>query len=106
MMSKTIFQIELHPQIESDYYDAYHWYELQQIGLGERFLLKVREKLGTIIEDPEIFGVKGRKGYREAIVDGFPYLIVYKVYAKKKIVFVSSVGHSKMRPGKKYRIRY
>jgi plasmid stabilization system protein ParE len=91
------------PQIESDYNDAYHWYELQQAGLGEKFLLKVREKLSAIIEAPEVYGNKGRKGYREAIVDGFPYLIVYKVYPKKKTIFISSISHSKVNPNKKYR---
>ena len=46
------FHIDLHPAVESDYGDAYHWYELQQKGLGERFLAKVREKLDTIKSSP------------------------------------------------------
>ena len=52
-MGEKIYQIELHPQIKSDYNDACHWYEMQQTGLGEKFLLRVRAKLDLIIEAPE-----------------------------------------------------
>jgi len=97
------FYIDLHPDVEKDYDEAYHWYELQQEGLGERFLLNVRKKIELINLSPEIYGTKSRKDFREATIDGFPYLVVYKVYPKKKRIFISAIHHEKMNPNKKYR---
>ena len=99
----SLYAVELHPDVESDYTDAYHWYELKQTGLGERLLTNVRNKLDAISKSPETYGYKGNRGYREAKVDDFPYLVVYKVYALKRRVFVSSISHVKMHPRKKYR---
>jgi len=57
----SFYTVDLHPSVESDYDNAYHWYELQQAGLGERFLKNVREKLKTIVESPETYSSKGKK---------------------------------------------
>ena len=67
-----------HAQAELDYDNAYYWYELQEPGLGERFLDEVRGKLKKIVAHPETYGVKSRKTYREASLKDFPYSIVYK----------------------------
>ena len=99
----TLFEIDLHPDVESDYDNAYNWYETQQKGLGDRFLLNVRNKLEQIKLSPEVYGAKSRKNYREARLNNFPYLIVYRVYPAKKRIFVSAVHHEKMNPNKKYR---
>ncbi len=98
-----LYSIDLHPDVELDYENAYHWYEIQQSGLGERLLTNVRAKLKMISESPATYGIKNKKGYREAKVDDFPYLIVYKVYPLKKIVFISAISHEKLNPVKKYR---
>lgn len=97
------FKIELHPEVETDYNEAYHWYELKQAGLGERFLLSVRNLLDFIKTSPEAYSSKSRKRYREAKVKDFPYLIVYVIYAKEKAIFVSAIHHQKMNPDRKYR---
>lgn len=99
----TSFILELHPDVESDYSQAYHWYEMQQKGLGDRFLLSVRKKLELVQSFPETYSEKTKKSYREAIVDVFPYIIVYRVYRKQKKIFVSSIHHVKMQPARKYR---
>jgi hypothetical protein len=97
------WSIDLHPDVESDYDEAYSWYEIQQTGLGERFLKTVREKMQTIAQSPETYGHKGGKSYPEAKVDDFPYLIVYKVFPKMKRIFISAIHHEKLDPKKKYR---
>jgi len=102
-MNLEEFVIDFHPDVELDYYNAYSWYEQQQEGLGDRFLLRVREKLNIIKRSPEVFGVKSRLGYREATINEFPYLIVYKVYKKMNRVFVISIPHEKMSARNKYR---
>jgi len=99
----TAYSIDLHPEVESDYNNAYAWYELQQVGLGERFLSAVHEKIVQICQQPEIYDYKSRKDFREAMVIGFPYLIVYKVFSKRKRILVTSIHHTSMDPNKKYR---
>ena len=93
----------LHPDTEKDYNEAYEWYEEKVKGLGERFIKAVRNKIEEIAEHPATFGSRIRKGYREAQVDFFPYLIVYKVYPKQKEIFIASIHHTKKNPKKKYR---
>ena len=97
------YTFKFHSDIEKDYSKAYAWYETQKQGLGERFLLAVRKKLDQINRQPEVFSSKGNTKYREAVIDVFPYLIVYKIYKRKQIIFVSSIHHSKKSPSQKYR---
>ncbi len=99
----SAFTIYVHPAVELDYSEAYHWYELQRLGLGEELLANVRVQMQKIKDAPESFGSKGKKGFREAMVDGFPYLIVYKIYLKERRIFISSIHHTKKHPKKKYR---
>jgi plasmid stabilization system protein ParE len=97
------FTILLHPDVEKDYGEAYTWYENQLEGLGENFIAAVRSKLEHIAAKPTIYSSKTKTNYREAKVNGFPFLIVYKVIMKKKVVFVSSIHHMKKHPKKKFR---
>ncbi|MBS1935209.1 MAG: type II toxin-antitoxin system RelE/ParE family toxin, partial [Bacteroidetes bacterium] len=42
------------------------------------------------------------KNYREAILSIFPFIVIYRINKKKKIVFIISVFHSKRNPKRKY----
>lgn len=97
------YTYRLHPKADEDYAAAYTWYEDRQEGLGEKFIIAVREKIEAIALQPEIYGSKEKKEYREALVKGFPYIIVYKIYKGKKEIFISSVHHAKKHPKNKYR---
>ena len=99
----NLYYIDLHPDVESDYDSAYYWYECEQIGLGERFLLAVHEKIDFIRLSPELYDFKSKRVYREAKVKGFPYLIVYRLYPRKKRIFISAIHHTSLHPNKKYR---
>ena len=93
----------LHPLAVEDYKEAYAWYEDRQSGLGERFIKAVRFKIDEIIQHPETYGSRDRKEFREVMIDYFPYLIVYKIYKRKKLICISSIHHAKKQPRKKYR---
>lgn len=97
------YRYEFHAEVAKDYNEAYAWYETQKKGLGERFSSFVRQKMDEIAESPENYGKKIHKDYREARVDIFPYLIVYKIYKHRKTIFVNSIHHTKKHPRKKYR---
>lgn len=98
-----IYTYRLHPLTKQDYDEAYAWYENKQKGLGERFLKAVRKKIEAVVLYPEAYGSKGNKKFREAEVDIFPYLLVYKINKRKKEIYISSIHHSKKHPHKKYR---
>jgi plasmid stabilization system protein ParE len=93
----------LHPLADKDYAEAYAWYEDKEEGLGERFIVAVRKKIEAIISNPEVYGSKGKKEFREAMVEGFPYIIVYKLRKRKEQIFISSIHHAKKHPKHKYR---
>lgn len=97
------YKLDFHVDVESDYFEAYKWYEDAKEGLGERFLKMVRSKLEQIGKNPETFSQKTKSGYRETAVEIFPYIIVYKLYKKKKVVFVNSVIHQKKHPRRRTR---
>jgi mRNA-degrading endonuclease RelE of RelBE toxin-antitoxin system len=97
------YKFSLHPDTQKDFTEAYEWYQDKTEGLGERFLKAVRKKIEEIATNPEIYGSKGRKGYREAKLNLFPYVIGFKIYEKKKSIFISSIHHLKKHPNKKYR---
>ena len=93
----------LHPKTEEDYIDAYDWYESKQEGLGEKFIASVRNKIQEISRNPQAFSSKSNVSFREAIVDDFPFLIVYKFNKEKKEIFIGAIHHMKKHPSKKYR---
>lgn len=78
-------------------------YEDRQPGLGERFIKAVRFKIDEIAQHPKYYGSRDREDFREVMVDYFPYLIVYKIQKRKKLIDVSSIHHTKKQPRKKYR---
>lgn len=93
----------LHPLVNQDIVEGYDWYESSKAGLGEEFVTNVREKITEIIKHPHTYSSKYNVNYREAIIEKFPYVIVYKINKKKKEVFVASIHHSKKHPKLKYR---
>ena len=99
-MSYTYY---LHPSAVEDYSEAYAYYEGTQIGLGERFLKAVRFKIEDIVRHPEYYGSRDKKEFRDAKVDYFPYLIIYKIHKRKKTIHIGSIHHMKRDPRKKYR---
>ena len=91
-----------HPDAQTEYTDASLWYEEKQVGLGLKFEEAIENKLQQIIDDPFVYPIK--KGlYRQAIVQDFPFLIVYKIQAFQKAIYISSVFHMSRNPQKKYR---
>jgi mRNA-degrading endonuclease RelE of RelBE toxin-antitoxin system len=96
------YNIELLPKAEIEYKKAYRWYEEQLIGLGDRFETSVERKLNNISNNPLFYPNKGGK-LRECKVDDFPFLIIFRVYSEKNLIFVYSIFHTSRRPGKKYK---
>ncbi|MEO6452880.1 MAG: type II toxin-antitoxin system RelE/ParE family toxin [Ginsengibacter sp.] len=93
----------LHEKVQIDFNEGFAWYENKLEGLGHEFLAAVEEKIAEIVSHPETFGSKGNPYYREALLDRFPYVIVYRVYERKKGIFISALHHAKKSQRMKYR---
>lgn len=93
----------IHPLVEKDFEEGYIWYEEKQKGLGERFINAVDVTIKHILQNPEAYGSRVKKSFREAQVDKFPYLVVYKISKRKKEIYITSIHHMKKHPRKKYR---
>ncbi|MFI5162699.1 MAG: type II toxin-antitoxin system RelE/ParE family toxin [Sphingobacteriales bacterium] len=74
------------------------WYNEQQAGLGDRFLLQIINTFRHIEVNPLHYEEKFSKQFRFAKVDVFPFLVVFKI--KKQFVVVNAVFHTSRNPKK------
>ena len=88
------------PKAQREILKAWEWYEDQQEGLGDRFKEEVRNKISLILSNPLHYPVKGK--YREALIDNFPFLIIYKIDKSNDRILILSVFHTSRHPKKKY----
>ena len=81
--------------------ETWDWYDDRWIGLGDRFMREVEKKVQQIEKTPERYAER-QKGFRETKINVFPYLIIYRIQKRKKIVAISSIFHTSRNPKKKY----
>ncbi|MGN6416052.1 MAG: type II toxin-antitoxin system RelE/ParE family toxin [Pseudobacter sp.] len=89
------YQVKFLSSVFQEYLEAVKWYEEQKEGLGLRFETMVEKKINQISLAPEVFSQKTKKGYRDAVVDFFPYIITYKIVKKDSEVLIVSIIHQK-----------
>ena len=92
-----------HVKVQLDFEEAYEWYEDKKAGLGNEFLDAVETKIAEIIANPTYFGSKGNAKYREALIDRFPFIIIYMLYSKRKEILICAVHNAKKSSKRKYR---
>lgn len=79
---------------------AYDWYESKRIGLGEKFISRLEDCYKRIDRHPELYPQK-HKSQRQALLRGFPYVVMYK--KEKDQIIIYAVFHTSQHPLKKYR---
>ena len=92
-MPASIFRFIPAAELELD--EATHWYEERREGLGLEFLTVVREKVFALMEAPERWRLVN--GTRRALLEGFPYAVVYREVSDDEIEIVA-VAHLRRRP--------
>ena len=97
-----IYHIQLHPLALQEMEESYNWYEERSVGLGNRFLTAIQKRFDRISSMPELYAKK-KGNYREVLVQGFPFTIIYEILEKQKVVFVSYIFHAKRNPELKYK---
>ena len=90
------------PRARNELIEAWEWYEDKQTGLGDKFKKAIFETINHIVSNPAHYPLK-RRPYREALVDVFPYVIIYRVISKDKIIVIQSVFHASRNPKSKYK---
>lgn len=70
--------------------DAVDWYEMEQSGLGRRFLTEIQAVLKRITIFPDICAVIA-PGLRRCLTRKFPYMLVYGI--EKETVIIVAVAH-------------
>ena len=78
-----------------DLSDSFIWYEEQERGLGDRFILAIEESFEVIKRNPFIFPIV-KNDVRRKLVRKFPYIIYYYMYSENIIII--GVLHSKRNP--------
>ena len=96
-----MFLIKIYQAATADLQDAYDWYEEQNVGLGERFIIEVDQYLDLIRENPYLFAVQFSGTHHFALLKHFPFRIVYRIDDGQKCIYVSAVFHTSRDP-KKY----
>lgn len=95
------YRVEFLARGRKELLDAWEWYDDRLPGLGDRFMREVNKRLQQIEKTPERY-VERRKGFRETKVKVFPYLIIYRIQKRKKIIAISSIFHIRRNPKVKY----
>ncbi len=80
-----------------DIREARSWYNLQQKGLGKRFVEDVRKTVASIKSNPYFASVKF-ENMRTAACETFPYALHYEIDEVEKLVRIVSIFHFSRRP--------
>ncbi len=86
---------------QAEVLNVWEWYEDRQVGLGDRFKQYLFGKINTILLNPELYECKFKQ-YREAKINVFPYLIIYKIDKVKKLIIIISIFHTSRKISTKY----
>ncbi|MFP4548757.1 MAG: type II toxin-antitoxin system RelE/ParE family toxin [Fidelibacterota bacterium] len=82
----------------SDIDTAIHWYELQQRGLGIKFLDEIENSIDNIKNFPNMYKTEYQK-FRKCILTTFPFSIYYTL--EKDIIIIHAIFHHLLDPSKK-----
>ncbi len=90
-MTRPLFR----PAAAADLEEASLWYERQRQGLGREFLDAAEQALKRLLANPGAYALVYRDR-RRALLDRFPYGLVYRVIDDQ--VVVVAVVHAKRSP--------
>jgi plasmid stabilization system protein ParE len=100
MASKSGFVTIFSSRVQKEIAKSWEWYEDRQPGLGDRFVNEVLFKIKLVEQHPERYPTR-YKSYKETPIAVFPFLIIYRLNPRKKIIRIVSVFHTSLHPKKK-----
>jgi hypothetical protein len=93
------FRLHVRVAAVREYSAAAIWYDQQSKGLGHRFLDDVQRCFTFIRDNPYGFQMR-RDEFRHAMLDDFPYRVVFKI--KGADVFVYQIRHTSRKSSKRF----
>jgi plasmid stabilization system protein ParE len=102
MANSPVYSAIISSRAQKEISESWSWYEERQQGLGDRFVKEVTSRIKDIEQHPERYPNR-HKLYKETSINTFPYLIIYKISKRKKLIQVISVFHTSLNPRKKYK---
>ncbi|MHB1421861.1 MAG: type II toxin-antitoxin system RelE/ParE family toxin [Gemmataceae bacterium] len=87
--------VVLRAEAQTDFDEAFDWYEAQRPGLGIDFAAEVQKVFDRISANPLLHGMVFQD-VRKAIVQRFPYSVLYR--AESAQVLILAVFHGKRDP--------
>jgi plasmid stabilization system protein ParE len=97
----SIYRTIISSKAQREIAESWNWYEDRQLGLGDRFLNEIAEHIRKIEQTPIKFPIRF-KSYRETPVPVFPFLIIYRINERKRIIRIVSIFHTSRNPTRKY----
>jgi len=82
----VIWPALIRPQAQADLDHARLWYNTRRPGLGNEFVIEIREALAVARNNPQRYAVYYRD-FRRILVKRFPYKIFYRFERERIIVF-------------------
>lgn len=92
-MAEIIFSADA----EREYDSAVGWYQRREPKAARRFVVELRRVIGVIAAQPDRYGWH-EPPHREAILNRFPFSIIYRVDDAGDVVIVA-VAHSSREAG-------
>lgn len=94
------YKIEFTKRALDEIAAAYDWYELQAIGLGDKFVEQLDKFIKKIATNPTHYGfIDETKTVRDLLMKSFPYQIVYQIFENS--ILIHSVFQAQQHPNKK-----
>jgi len=91
------YKLKITPEAEVDLEEAFLWYNKRQSGLGERFLLEVKEGIDLILYNPQLTQPEYKKT-RKHLIKKFPYKIIYLI--QEDTIIILAVIRGSRRPAR------
>ncbi len=88
--------IEFLEEAEQELFEAAHWYESKETGLGIRFRNEIAHILDRIAEDPLLWRER-TGGYRRVNCPVFPYYLPFFIRENK--IIIPAIAHDHRKPG-------
>jgi plasmid stabilization system protein ParE len=89
--------LRIKPLAEEDIQRAVDWYDLEQPGLSDEFIVALDQQFNLLCRHPFLFAVRYRQ-VRLAPLQRYPYIICYRVQEETETITIEGVFHQKQDP--------
>lgn len=90
-------EVRIGEEAEAEYSEALAWYQARSARAANGFESAFADALERIGQSPEQFPACDEEGYRFAMLNRYPYSLIYRSVGV--VVQVVAVAHARRRPG-------